>query len=30
MNLKKHEPNIWLFVIVMSWLLLLVSIILWR
>jgi len=30
MNLKKHEPNIWLFIMVMAWLLLIVSIILWR
>jgi hypothetical protein len=27
MNLKKHEPNIWLFITVMAWLLLIVSIV---
>jgi hypothetical protein len=30
MNLKKHEPNIWLFIMVMAWLLLIVSIVLWK
>jgi hypothetical protein len=30
MNLKKHEPNIWLFITVMAWLLLIVSIIVWK
>jgi hypothetical protein len=27
---KKHEPNIWLFITVMAWLLLIVSIVLWK
>jgi len=25
-----HEPNIWLFIVVMAWLLLIVSIVLWK
>ena len=29
-NIKKHEPNIWLFIVVMAWILLIVSIVLWR
>jgi hypothetical protein len=30
MNLNKHEPNIWLFIVVMAWILLIVSIVLWK
>jgi hypothetical protein len=30
MNINKHEPNIWLIVILVSWLLLIVSIIVWK
>jgi len=30
MNIEKYERSIWLLVIVVAWLLLIVSIILWR
>jgi hypothetical protein len=30
MNIKNHKPNVWLIVVVVSWLLLIVSIVLWK